>query len=100
MMTMHFSYAILIEPVISSFIPARILFLFMCYVPSFVICLIFFPMTIPLFTILYSVDSRSRVDIVDRLEGNEEDDNRHKKHSNHHGSSHEHGTSIRFSHHK
>lgn len=99
MMTMHFSYIVLIEPVISSFVPARILYLLICYVPSFLICLVFFPMTIPLFTILYSVDSKSRSDIVDRLEDDSYQHlNNKSDHHHHHQQQHNHGSSIRFAH--
>jgi len=106
MMTMHFSYVITIEPVISDFIPFRWAYLAVCYIPSFLICLVFFPMTIPLFTILYSVESFRRTDIVDKLENASAMHNHHQhvshgsgksKHGGNHNNEHHH-QSIRFSH--
>jgi hypothetical protein len=64
MIMIHFAYVIVIEDGISENVLMRWLILLCVLTPSFVICFALFPLTIPDFTILYSVESKTQVTCV------------------------------------
>ncbi|KAL0488786.1 MLO10 [Acrasis kona] len=59
MMLIHFGFVIVIEDGITNIIALRYVLLAITLVPSFVVCLILFPLTIPDFTIMFSIEDHT-----------------------------------------
>ncbi len=84
MFLIHYAYVILIEDGVSSNIPTRWFVLVCCLIPATLICFVFFPLTIPDFTILYSIENQTnkhclKLEKMKKLFGKEEVKKEHEE---------------------